>query len=107
VLVVSDGQRLAPELCRRERVVCFVPDPFSTTGEAEGVARLARERGWERVLVVTSSYHVLRTRLLFERCLGDAVRVVAAGQALSKLDEALLFEPLKLVWAVTIDRGCQ
>lgn len=51
-------------------VRCLVPDPATTSGEAEQVATIAREEGWERVVVVTSDYHVTRTRMLVGRC-GD------------------------------------
>src|ERR671910_2058247 len=52
-LVISDGEARgwleANRLCKGAatgfRVVCFTPDPYSTQGEAQGVARLARERG--------------------------------------------------------------
>src|SRR5438132_5812469 len=40
------------------RVLCFDPTPYSTRGEARGIARLAREHGWRKVDVVTSRYHV-------------------------------------------------
>jgi uncharacterized SAM-binding protein YcdF (DUF218 family) len=74
-LVISDGNapgwREANRLCGRQapfRVVCFRPQPYSTHGEAADVARLARRRGWRSLVVVTSRYHVTRSRLLFRRC---------------------------------------
>ena len=45
------------------------PKPLQHAGRGSGVARLARERGWRKVAVVTSSFHVFRARKLFERCL--------------------------------------
>src|SRR5207253_8652412 len=72
-LVISDGLapgwRQANRLCRgggggRFHVVCFRPDPYSTRGEARAVARMAAARGWRSVVVVTSTYHVTRARLL-------------------------------------------
>lgn len=41
----------------------------NTDTNAEWVARYAAERGWERVLIVTSSYHMKRARYIFERVL--------------------------------------
>jgi len=38
-----------------------------TAGEAAEVARLARERGWKRVVLVTSAFHLPRAALLFRR----------------------------------------
>jgi uncharacterized SAM-binding protein YcdF (DUF218 family) len=112
-LVISDGEARgwleANRLCNGAatgfRVVCFTPDPYSTQGEAQGVARLARERGWRSVTVVTSRFHVHRARLLFERCLPD-VRVVAARYQLRYLPSALFWETGKLSYALAVDRDC-
>ncbi len=38
-----------------------------TQSNAEWVARYARERGWERILLITSRYHMRRSKLIFER----------------------------------------
>ena len=49
-------------------VVCFVPDPFSTRGEAMFTARLARERGWKHLIIVSWNWHMVRSRFIFEQC---------------------------------------
>lgn len=49
-------------------VTCLQPDPLTTSGEAADVTTLAAERGWGRLVVVTSDYHVTRSRALFSRC---------------------------------------
>jgi uncharacterized SAM-binding protein YcdF (DUF218 family) len=114
VLVISDG--LAPDwpranrLCRkgstRFRVVCFRPDPYSTRGEAEHVDRLARARHWRRVLVVTSTYHVTRARMIFKRCLDVPVELVGAEYPLLRLPQFVVSEWVKLAYAETLKRGC-
>jgi uncharacterized SAM-binding protein YcdF (DUF218 family) len=76
VLVLSHGGRCGDR--PTYDVVCFTPRPDRTQGEARGAARLARERGWGSVVVVTSTYHVARTRMLFRRCLDGEIRVVGA-----------------------------
>jgi len=48
--------------------VCFDPETHTTRGEARYVARLAEERGWERINLVTSTDQAMRARLLLERC---------------------------------------
>jgi uncharacterized SAM-binding protein YcdF (DUF218 family) len=114
-LVISDGR--APQwpeanrLCDRGqgagfRVVCFKPDPYSTSGEAEMVARLARARGWRSVAVVTSTFHVFRARMLFERCVDGDVAAVGARYKLRYLPAALFWETGKLAYALTVDRDC-
>jgi uncharacterized SAM-binding protein YcdF (DUF218 family) len=62
----------------RYRVICFLPDPPTTRGEAQELGRLARQRNWNSVLVVTSTYHVSRARLIVGRCMPGTVRMVAA-----------------------------
>lgn len=47
----------------------------STREEALEACRLARERGWSRLLVVTSLYHVPRARRQFEEVFGAPVPV--------------------------------
>jgi uncharacterized SAM-binding protein YcdF (DUF218 family) len=54
-------------------VVCFKPDPFTTRGEAMYVARLAKERNWTHVIVVSWNYHMVRARYVFHQCFDGAV----------------------------------
>jgi uncharacterized SAM-binding protein YcdF (DUF218 family) len=113
-LVISDGEaRGWPEanrLCdggtNGFAVICFKPDPYSTQGEAQAVERLARERSWRSVAVVTSTFHVYRARKLFERCLDGEVDVVGARYKLRYLPSALFWETSKLGYAFTLDRDC-
>lgn len=49
-------------------VRCVVPDPLTTSGEAATVTALAADQGWDRIVVVTSDYHVTRARWLFGAC---------------------------------------
>jgi uncharacterized SAM-binding protein YcdF (DUF218 family) len=71
-LVISDGLdpgwAEAVGLCKSHRATCFTPDPYSTQGEARWIAEEAKERGWDSVVVVTSTYHVRRSRMIVERC---------------------------------------
>lgn len=117
VLVVSDGalSEWAParKLCAHPRghgfrVICFHPAPFSTRGEARGVLRLVERYRWRSLLVVTSTYHVYRSRLLFERCLDGQARVYATGSSSSRawLPVNMASETFKLGLAQTLRRGC-
>jgi uncharacterized SAM-binding protein YcdF (DUF218 family) len=57
--------------------ICFEPRPQTTRGEARFLADLARERGWERVDLVTSVDQATRARMLVGRCWdGDVASVV-------------------------------
>ena len=114
VLVISDGLDPgwpeANRLCRDGgpgfRVVCFRPDPYNTRGEAEAVGRMARNRHWQKVAVVTSTFHVTRARMLFDRCVDGEVDMVAAPYAKKRTPKYVLSEWVKLTYAVTLGRDC-
>lgn len=119
VLVISDGLDplwpAANRLCadgrgtaegKGFRVVCFRPDPYSTRGEARGFARLARERGWESVVIATSTFHVTRSRILFRRCFDGRVEGVGAPSGVGKLASSLGREVGKLLVQLSIARSC-
>lgn len=59
-------------------VICIRALPDSTKGEAMTTARLARERSWRSIAVVTTDHHVSRATRWFERCFAGAVFPVAA-----------------------------
>lgn len=60
------------ELCARSiagvEVTCFLPEPWTTRGEAQEVRRLAAARGWDDIIVVTTTAHLERARFILERC---------------------------------------
>ena len=66
-------------------VHCLTPELNSTYGEALAVGSLALAQDWDSILIVTSRYHVFRTRYIFERTLPThiGVEVVAAPTELS------------------------
>lgn len=113
-LVISDGHDplwpAANRLCDAGgegfRVVCFRPDPYSTRGEARGFAQLARANGWRSVVVVTSTFHVTRARLLFRRCFDGLVEGVGAHASLGRSKFNYVTEVGKLLVQITVQRGC-
>ena len=112
VLVISDGLdprwTSANRLCRfgdPVRVVCPRPEPYSTRGEARLAARLAREHGWDSLLVVTSRFHLFRARRLFERCFQGRLSFIGAPNPVLGLPLAVAFEWAKL-GVVTVRRRC-
>jgi uncharacterized SAM-binding protein YcdF (DUF218 family) len=113
VLLISDGERQgwtrANELCdggTEFQVVCFEPKPGRTQGEARVVARLADERGWKKVVVVTSDYHAIRSGWLFGRCFGHDVPVVGAGPDGVPNPAQIVHEWLGYAHAFLIERDC-
>ena len=93
-------------LCARSRVECFHAHPFSTQGEAETTARLAREHGWTSIVIVSSRYHLRRARMLFRRCTNAKLQVVAAHSSVLKFFENVPLEAGKWAYQLTIDRKC-
>jgi uncharacterized SAM-binding protein YcdF (DUF218 family) len=114
VLVISDGwDPLWPEanrLCGGRpvgfRVICFRPEPYSTRGEARGVSRLASALDWKRVVVVTSTYHLFRARMLFDRCLQARVDGAGADYSLGQVPYTFASETVKLALSLAVKRGC-
>ena len=75
------GEPLARSLCSGTdrpggvEVVCFVPRPRTTWGEAAAVDAIARARGWRSIVVVTNRPHTLRARTWFRRRTDLTVRM--------------------------------
>ena len=93
--------------CRLD-AICFDPVPETTRGEAQMVAEMAEERGWDHVTVATSAFHTSRSRFLFRQCLGDSVTVVGAvrddGRATSP--RLLVREAAGVIAGATFQRAC-
>lgn len=108
-LVVVRAEDAVPELLSARdlpfEVLSVVPDPSTTRGEARGVARLAGERGWRHILVVTSSYHIPRARMIFQRGLLCELTFVSAGCRRRRLPLDVSLEIAKFVLACTFRRA--
>jgi uncharacterized SAM-binding protein YcdF (DUF218 family) len=105
-LVISDGRAdgwaRANRLCGEPRVRCFRPDPYSTRGEA----RWASRQGWDSLVVVTSTYHIRRTRELFERCFEGELSVREADTPLENFVIGVGWEWPKSAWYLGLVREC-
>lgn len=108
-LVVVRAEAVAPELLAATglpfAILSIVPDPSTTRGEARAVARLAAARGWRRILVVTSSYHIPRARMIFRRSVPAELAFVSAGCRRRRLPLDIFWESAKLVLACTLRRA--
>jgi uncharacterized SAM-binding protein YcdF (DUF218 family) len=101
----------AQRLCRggfdvRYRVECFEPSPFSTRGEARAIARLARAHGWRNIVVVTSRFHVTRTKLLVGRCWHGRLELVGTPTPWWRAPINWVSETGKLAVQLVVRRGC-
>lgn len=116
VLAISSIQdtpnwRAARRLCsagryHAARVLCFRAVPYSTRGEARAIARLARAHGWTRVVVVTSTFHLTRARMLVRRCYHGGLSMVGSPSPWWRLPGDWLSETEKLLVQLTVERGC-
>ena len=92
-IVVASGRMLRPyagigELMQHDLIERGVPQSailvFKHTGEntreeAEALRSMVQDRGWKRVLVVTSNYHSRRARYIFSRVLPSTQIFVASA----------------------------
>jgi uncharacterized SAM-binding protein YcdF (DUF218 family) len=83
VIVVSNpggrSSQVPPGLCgSTDTVICVTPATIDTAGEARVLGELVADRGWDRIVVVTSDYHVSRAGMLDRSCTDATVETVAA-----------------------------
>ncbi len=100
----SDDTRTAA-LCPGGGVVCFVPTPDNTRGEAVAIGRLVAEHGWHRIVVVTSRDHLSRARLLIKRCTDVDLAMVASDGVGVRVGQ-IMHELGGYLTAETVIRGC-
>jgi uncharacterized SAM-binding protein YcdF (DUF218 family) len=109
ILVLSHGPSTLCNGGQAYEVICFEPDPGNTRGEAREIGRLASERGWQRVAVVTSTQHVTRSRVLIGQCLDGDVEMVDAGSAFPTNERrlrAIRHELTGLLAAYLVEPAC-
>lgn len=80
-------------------VRCLVPEPPTTAGEATAMASLAAEQQWQRMVVVTSDYHVTRARVLVTRC----VEQLAPGLEVLWIAGDTAATSLRGAWAIATE----
>jgi uncharacterized SAM-binding protein YcdF (DUF218 family) len=110
-VVVASGVRLRPyagiaelmehDLIERgvpkEKILRFPQDAENTHQEAEALAKLAAEKNWKSVIVVTSNYHTRRTRYIFRRVFPANISVSVASARDGDFDPQHWFEKRKSV----------
>lgn len=85
-LMISTGDVNAFPACREKEsypVYCGHPSPFTTQGEARWLQGAMARHGWRSAVVITVTPHVLRTRLIMNRCVPDGVQVVGRRTGLT------------------------
>ena len=85
---------------------CFVPNPFTTRGEARAAATYAQEHHLRSVTMVTTGDQLVRAGVRSSRCLSQPVRLVAAPSSLSFRFERLVYQNAAMIKAEGWERGC-
>lgn len=89
------------------RIECFEPQPRTTRGEARALRRMANERGWRTVIVVTYPPHVSRARYIMGRCFDGELVMTAAPTRLSPAGWAWMYLYQSAGFAKAFaERGC-
>lgn len=106
VTFVGDVRRCAPLDVEPEEI-CLTPEPPTTRGEARMVAELARERGWDHLVVVTAASQAVRARIRIERCFGGRLDLVTVREdgPLRQLYR-VIYENGAMIKALAIQRDC-
>lgn len=88
--------------------MCFQANPETTQGEARQIQAYATQYGWKRIIVVTSSYHVSRARLIVQRCFQGQVLMESppVGHSVAEIAYQYLYQSAGYVKALTITTGC-
>lgn len=109
-LVLSEGLYIPPNLCGTHvgsaRVLCFQPNPETTQGEAEATARVAKEYGFQSIVLVTTPDQTWRAELRFRRCYGGRVYGVTTSLRLHLWPMQVAYQWAATVKAEVVNRGC-
>jgi uncharacterized SAM-binding protein YcdF (DUF218 family) len=114
-VVVASGRRLRPnagiaELMEhdlfergvpRDKIVRFAHDADSTLEEAQALARLAKERKWHSVIVVTANFHTRRARYIFQHVFPQGIEVRIASARDGEFDPEHWWEKRKSIKELT------
>lgn len=109
-LVISEAQYVPPNLCGGHvgtaLVVCFMPAPATTQGEAEATASLAKRYGWRSIVLVTTPDQTWRAELRFRRCYSGNVYGVTTPLPLHLWPFQIAYQWAATVKAELVNRSC-
>lgn len=109
--VAASGRRLRPnagigELMEhdlvergvpREKITRLTQDADGTREEAQAVGKLAVERHWKSLVIVTSNYHTRRARYIYQKVLPSGIVVSVAGARDGDFDPERWWEKRKSI----------
>ena len=110
ILVVSQGQHgygsPCPPTTPGAKLICFIPDPGDTRGEAEFLKRLAKKYSWRSVILVTTRAQDTRARMVMERCFGGSIYVITASIPWYDWPYQIAYEWGAMLKALVLKRAC-
>ena len=95
-----------PDIAPGIELICFIPDPRTTQGEARFADELARRRGWTSLLVVAGTTQVTRASLRMSRCFDGETTFVGVRSPAEQLPYMITYEWAALVKALVFQRSC-
>jgi uncharacterized SAM-binding protein YcdF (DUF218 family) len=109
-LVLSEGGYVPPRLCGARvgtaTVLCFMPDPDTTQGEAEATARLAQKYGFHSIVLVTTPDQTWRAELRFGRCYRGSIYAVTTPLPMHMWPLMISYQWAKSLKAEIVNRSC-
>jgi hypothetical protein len=99
------GSVCAPKI-PRVKVICFVPKPATTRGEAEFAARLARQYHWRSVVLVAVAPQDTVARLRLGRCFSGRIYVVNAPLTAPEWLDEIARQWGSTIKALALQRTC-
>ncbi len=95
-------------ICRAKPadVVCVYAGPYSSVGEAQAIAQLAKRRQWDTVVVVAPDYETFRAERAFRRCGDFRVATYGVDEPFWRTAIGIPLEWVKLAVTETVRRSC-
>lgn len=110
MLVVSRGTPYPHGSCAARipgvTVICFVPTPATTRGEAEYLGRLAQRYHWHAVAMVTITPQITPGRIWLSRCMSARIYAVSAPLGGWRWPGAVAHEWGAIIRAELLQRTC-
>lgn len=109
-LVLSQGEYVPPDLCGAHLgiavVICFLPSPDTTQGEAEATARLAKQYGWQSIALLTTPDQTWRAELRFRRCYSGRIYGVTTPLPPTMWPVTIIYQWAATAKAEFVNRSC-
>jgi uncharacterized SAM-binding protein YcdF (DUF218 family) len=95
-------------ICRTKAddVICVYGGPFATSGEAQAISRLAEDRGWDTIILVSSDVERFRLERAFQRCGDFRVATYGVDEPWWNKVVGIPLEWVKLAVSETVRRNC-